>query len=44
MTKKILITGVYGLIASAVYRQLQAKSDQYGVYALAKGINAGYSS
>ena len=36
MAKKILVTGVYGLIASAVYRQLQAQAGEYEVYALAR--------
>ena len=35
MAKKVLVTGVYGLIAGAVYRELQAR-DEYEVYALAR--------
>ena len=35
MAKKVLVTGVYGLIAGAVYRELQARSE-YEVYALAR--------
>jgi uronate dehydrogenase len=34
--RKILITGVYGLIGGAVYRHLQAQPDRYDVYALAR--------
>jgi len=34
--KKVLITGVYGLIAGAVYRHLQAQPDRYDVYGLAR--------
>ena len=34
--KKVLITGVYGLIAGALYRHLQAQSDLYDVYGLAR--------
>ena len=34
--KKVLVTGVYGLISGAVYRKLQAQPDKYDVYALAR--------
>ena len=34
--KKVLITGVYGLIAGALYRHLQAQPDLYDVYGLAR--------
>ena len=34
--KKILVTGVYGLIAGAVYRHLQTQPEQYDVYGLAR--------
>ena len=34
--KKVLITGVYGLIAGAVYESLQARPDAYEVYAMAR--------
>jgi NAD+ dependent glucose-6-phosphate dehydrogenase len=34
--KRVLITGVYGLIASAVYRRLTAMPERYEVYALAR--------
>ena len=34
--KKVLVTGVYGLIAGAVYRQLQAQPDRYDAYGLAR--------
>ena len=34
--KKILITGVYGLIAGAVYRHLHVQPDLYEVYGLAR--------
>ena len=34
--KKVLITGVYGLIAGAIYRHFQAQPGQYDVYALAR--------
>ena len=35
MAKNVLVTGGYGLIAGAVYRELQARSE-YEVYALAR--------
>ncbi len=38
--KKILVTGVYGLIAGAVFRHLHAQSDQYEVYGLARRRHA----
>ncbi|HCR17626.1 MAG TPA: NAD(P)-dependent oxidoreductase, partial [Candidatus Latescibacteria bacterium] len=34
--KKVLVTGVYGLIAGAIYRKLSKLPDQYEVYALAR--------
>jgi len=34
--KKVLVTGVYGLIAGAVYDHLQARPESYEVYALAR--------
>ena len=34
--KKVLITGVYGLIGGAVYRRLTASPDAYDVYGLAR--------
>jgi nucleoside-diphosphate-sugar epimerase len=34
--RKVLVTGVYGLIGGAVYRHLQAQPDRYEVYALAR--------
>ena len=34
--KKVLVTGVYGLIAGAIYRKLSELPDQYEVYALAR--------
>ena len=34
--KKVLVTGVYGLIAGAVYRHLQAQPDRYDAYGLAR--------
>jgi nucleoside-diphosphate-sugar epimerase len=34
--KKVLITGVYGLIAGAVYRRLSALPERYEVHALAR--------
>lgn len=34
--KKVLITGVYGLIAGAVYRHFQAQPARYDVHALAR--------
>lgn len=34
--KKVLVTGVYGLIAGAVYRHLSSRPDQYEVYGLAR--------
>ena len=34
--KKVLVTGVYGLIASCVYRRLVALPEEYEVYALAR--------
>ena len=33
---KVLVTGVYGLIPGAVYRQLQSKPEDYDVYGLAR--------
>ena len=36
MAIKILVTGVYGLIAGEVFKSLQAQSDKYGVYGLAR--------
>lgn len=36
MSKKIMITGVYGLIAGAIYNHLQVDSDKYDLYALAR--------
>ncbi len=35
-TKKVMVTGVYGLIAGAVYKHLQAQPEAYDVYALAR--------
>jgi nucleoside-diphosphate-sugar epimerase len=34
--KKTLITGVYGLIAGAIYRHFQAQPERYDVHALAR--------
>ena len=34
--KKILVTGVYGLIAGAVYARLQEQPDEYDAYGLAR--------
>ncbi len=34
--KKVLITGVYGLIGNAVYQRLLDRSDAYAVYGLAR--------
>ncbi|NKB72098.1 MAG: NAD-dependent epimerase/dehydratase family protein [Candidatus Latescibacteria bacterium] len=34
--QKVLVTGVYGLIAGAIYSSLQAQPDKYDVYALAR--------
>ena len=34
--KKVLITGVYGLIAGAAYRHLRTQPDRYDVYGLAR--------
>lgn len=34
--KKVLITGVYGLIASAVYQHLNTQPDRYDLYGLAR--------
>jgi len=34
--RKILVTGVYGLIAGAVYRHLSSLPDRYDVYGLAR--------
>ena len=34
--KKILITGVYGLIGNVVYRELNQTPDEYDVYGLAR--------
>ena len=36
MKKKVMITGVYGLIAGAIYNHLQAQPEQYELYALAR--------
>ena len=36
VAKKVLVTGVYGLIAGAIYNRLQAQPDKYDVYALAR--------
>jgi nucleoside-diphosphate-sugar epimerase len=35
-TKKVLVTGVYGLIAGEVYQRLQEQPERYEVYALAR--------
>ena len=35
-SKKVLVTGVYGLIAGAIYRRLAQRPDRYDVYALAR--------
>ena len=34
--KKVLITGVYGLIASSVYQRFQAQPGKYEVHGLAR--------
>ena len=34
--KKVLVTGVYGLIAGEVYRRLQAQPERYDIYGLAR--------
>ena len=34
--KKVLITGVFGLIAGAVYRHLRTQPDRYDLYGLAR--------
>lgn len=34
--KRVLITGVYGLVGSCIYQRLTAKVDQYEVYGLAR--------
>ena len=34
--KRVLVTGVYGLIAGAIYRRLCAQPETYDVYALAR--------
>ena len=34
--KKILITGVYGLVGSSIYRHLAAQPDRYEIYGLAR--------
>ena len=34
--KKLLVTGVYGLIAGAIYSRFQSAPDKYDVYALAR--------
>ena len=34
--KKVLITGVYGLIAGAIYRHFQAQPERYDLHALAR--------
>ncbi len=34
--KKVVVTGVYGLIAGAVFRHLQQQGDAYDVYGLAR--------
>jgi nucleoside-diphosphate-sugar epimerase len=36
MVTKVLVTGVYGLIAGEVFKALQAQSDKYEVYGLAR--------
>ena len=36
MSQKILVTGVYGLIAGEIYRHLDASPEQYSVYGLAR--------
>jgi uncharacterized protein YbjT (DUF2867 family) len=36
MTKKVLITGVYGLIGNAIYRRLMASPEAYEVHGLAR--------
>jgi nucleoside-diphosphate-sugar epimerase len=36
MAKKVMITGVYGLIAGAIYKHLVKSPDQYDVYGLAR--------
>lgn len=36
MAKKIMITGVHGLIAGALYEHLSAQEDRYEVYGLAR--------
>ncbi len=33
---KVMVTGVYGLIAGEIYKRLQAAPDRYDVYALAR--------
>ena len=35
-TKKVMVTGVYGLIAGAVYKHMAQLPDQYDVYGLAR--------
>ena len=35
-TTRVLVTGVYGLIAGAIYRRLRAQPERYDVYALAR--------
>ena len=34
--KKVMITGVYGLIAGAIYNRLSAQPERYDVYGLAR--------
>ena len=36
MAKKVMVTGVYGLIAGAIYKQLAKSPDKYDVYGLAR--------
>ena len=36
MKKRVLVTGVYGLIAGAIYRKLRAQPEKYDVYGLAR--------
>ena len=35
-TRKVLVTGVYGLIAGAIYRRLAAQPERYDAYGLAR--------
>ncbi|MGY8826665.1 MAG: hypothetical protein ACKVJG_22540 [Candidatus Latescibacterota bacterium] len=38
--KKVIVTGVYGLIAGAVFRHLHERVDAYDVYGLARRRHA----